>query len=175
MMTGFLAVQGIEVRAETQQAVGEVESAVESMEIEESTGPEGKLPMDENSDTLEMEEEIPADENAEMEEEPEDTEKLLPPTVIPDPEEEPAEKWEDQEEGTMDETEPEEAETESPESDGTETEFPGSDETGTEEPEYGETAREEADSEVPKLEEPELENPEPAGQKTVEAKAEKTE
>ena len=34
MMTGFLAVQGIEVHAETQQTTGEAASAVESVELE---------------------------------------------------------------------------------------------------------------------------------------------
>ena len=33
MMTGFLAVQGIEVHAETQQTTGEAASAVESVEL----------------------------------------------------------------------------------------------------------------------------------------------
>ena len=34
MMTGFLAIQGIEVHAETQQTTGEAASAVESVELE---------------------------------------------------------------------------------------------------------------------------------------------
>ena len=34
MMTGFLAIQGIEVHAETQQTIGEAASAVESVELE---------------------------------------------------------------------------------------------------------------------------------------------
>ena len=34
MMTGFLAVQGIEVHAETQQTTGEAASAVESVELD---------------------------------------------------------------------------------------------------------------------------------------------
>ena len=34
MMTGFLAVQGIEVHAETQQTTGEAASAVEGVELE---------------------------------------------------------------------------------------------------------------------------------------------
>ena len=33
MMTGFLAIQGIEVHAETQQTIGEAASAVESVEL----------------------------------------------------------------------------------------------------------------------------------------------
>ena len=114
MMTGFLAIQGIEVHAETQQATGEAASAVESVELEAEitensdvtdadgkAGPEKQLP-DEKS-----EEEPPIEEKPEQEPEPpeektdpaetgkketEGEEKMLPPTVIPDPEKEPAER-----------------------------------------------------------------------------------
>ena len=77
MMTGFLAIQGIEVHAETQQATGEAASAVESVELEAEitensdvtdadgkAGPEKQLP-DEKS-----EEEPPIEEKPEQEPEP---------------------------------------------------------------------------------------------------------
>ena len=172
MMTGFLAVQGMEVHAETQQMTGEVESVLESMEMEKTSESEEKLSTDEKSDAPEVEEEISADENTEMEDEPEETEKLLPPTVIPDPEKEPAEKWEAQEEETTDEISPDQSETEL---DGVETEFPEPDETEPEWPESGESAGKELDFEDSKMEESEPENPEPAGQNPEEEKTEKEE
>ena len=78
MMTGFLAVQGIEVHAETQQTTGEAASAVESVELKKleiiensdvtdadgKAGPEELLP-DEKS-----EEEPPIEEKPEQEPEP---------------------------------------------------------------------------------------------------------
>lgn len=120
MMTGFLAVQGIEVHAETQQTTGEAASAVESVELEaeiiensDVTNADGKAGPEELLPDEKSEEEPPIEEKPEQEPEPpeektdpaetgkketEGEEKMLPPTVIPDPEKEPAEKWEEEEE-----------------------------------------------------------------------------
>ena len=119
MMTGFLAVQGIEVHAETQQTTGEAASAVESVELEaeiiensDVTDADGKAGPEELLPDEKSEEEPPIEEKPEQEPEPpeektdpaetgkketEGEEKMLPPTVIPDPEKEPAEKWEEEE------------------------------------------------------------------------------
>ena len=119
MMTGFLAVQGIEVHAETQQTTGEAASAVESVELEaeiiensDVTDADGKAGPEELLPDEKSEEEPPIEEKPEQEPEPpeektdpaetgkkekEGEEKMLPPTVIPDPEKEPAERWEEEE------------------------------------------------------------------------------
>ena len=107
MMTGFLAVQGIEVHAETQQTTGEAASAVESVELEaeiiensDVTDADGKAGPEELLPDEKSEEEPPIEEKPEQEPEPpeektdpaetgkkekEGEEKMLPPTVIPDP------------------------------------------------------------------------------------------
>ena len=112
MMTGFLAIQGIEVHAETQQTIGEAASAVESVELEaeiiensDVTDADGKAGPEELLPDEKSEEEPPIEEKPEQEPEPpeektdpaetgkketEGEEKMLPPTVIPDPEKEPA-------------------------------------------------------------------------------------
>ena len=117
MMTGFLAVQGIEVHAETQQTTGEAASAVESVELDaeiiensDVTDADGKAGPEELLPDEKSEEEPPIEEKPEQEPEPpeektdpaetgkketEGEEKMLPPTVIPDPEKEPAERWEE--------------------------------------------------------------------------------
>ena len=113
MMTGFLAVQGIEVHAETQQTTGEAASAVESVELEaeiiensDVTDADGKAGPEELLPDEKSEEEPPIEEKPEQEPEPPEEktdpaetgkketeeEKMLPPTVIPDPEKEPAER-----------------------------------------------------------------------------------
>ena len=119
MMTGFLAVQGIEVHAETQQTTGEAASAVESVKLEaeiiensDVTDADGKVGPEELLPDEKSEEEPPIEEKPEQEPEPleekpdpaetgkketEGEEKMLPPTVIPDPEKEPAERWEEEE------------------------------------------------------------------------------
>ena len=119
MMTGFLAIQGIEVHAETQQTTGEAASAVESVELEaeiiensDVTDADGKAGPEELLPDEKSEEEPPIEEKPEQEpetpeektdpaetgkEETEGEEKMLPPTVIPDPEKEPAERWEEEE------------------------------------------------------------------------------
>lgn len=119
MMTGFLAIQGIEVHAETQQTTGEAASAVESVELEaeiiensDVTDADGKAGPEELLPDEKSEEEPPIEEKPEQEpetpeektdpaetgkKETEGEEKMLPPTVIPDPEKEPAERWEEEE------------------------------------------------------------------------------
>ena len=119
MMTRFLAVQGIEVHAEIQQTTGEAASAVESVELEaeiiensDVTDADGKAGPEELLPDEKSEEEPPIEEKPEQEpeqepeppeektdpaetgkKETEGEEKMLPPTVIPDPEKEPAERW----------------------------------------------------------------------------------
>lgn len=127
MMTGFLAVQGIEVHAETQQTTGEAASAVESVELEaeiignsDVTDADGKAEPEELLPDEKSEEEPPIEEKPEQEPEPpeektdpaetgkketEGEEKMLPPTVIPDPEKEPAERWEEEEEEISEDSE----------------------------------------------------------------------
>ena len=136
MMTGFLAVQGIEVHAETQQTTGEAASAVESVELEAE--------IIENSDVTDADgkagpEELLPDEKSEEE-------KMLPPTVIPDPEKEPAERWE--------ETDTKESETE--ESDSERTDFG---EMDTEKPDYEDAGSEKSGTENLMPEDPEPEKP----------------
>ena len=124
MMTGFLAIQGIEVHAETQQTTGEAASAVELeaeiIENSDVTDADGKAGPEELLPDEKSEEEPPIEEKPEQEPEPpeektdpaetgkketEGEEKMLPPTVIPDPEKEPAEKWEEEEEEISEDSE----------------------------------------------------------------------
>ena len=168
MMTGFLAVQGIEVHAETQQTTGEAASAVESVELEaeiiensDVTDADGKAGPEELLPDEKSEEEPPIEEKPEQEPEPpeektdpaetgkkekEGEEKMLPPTVIPDPEKEPAERWE--------ETDTKESETE--ESDSERTDFG---EMDTEKPDYEDTGSEKSGTENLMPEDPEPEKP----------------
>lgn len=168
MMTGFLAVQGIEVHAETQQTTGEAASAVESVELEaeiiensDVTDADGKAGPEELLPDEKSEEEPPIEEKPEQEPEPpeektdpaetgkkekEGEEKMLPPTVIPDPEKEPAERWE--------ETDTKESETE--ESDSERTDFG---EMDTEKPDYKDTGSEKSGTENLMPEDPEPEKP----------------
>ena len=165
MMTGFLAVQGIEVHAETQQTTGEAASAVESVELEaeiiensDVTDADGKAGPEELLPDEKSEEEPPIEEKPEQEPEPPEEktdpaetgkketeeEKMLPPTVIPDPEKEPAERWE--------ETDTKESETE--ESDSERTDFG---EMDTEKPDYEDAGSEKSGTEnlMPEDSEPE--------------------
>lgn len=165
MMTGFLAVQGIEVHAETQQTTGEAASAVESVELEaeiiensDVTDADGKAGPEELLPDEKSEEEPPIEEKPEQEPEPPEEktdpaetgkketeeEKMLPPTVIPEPEKEPAERWE--------ETDTKESETE--ESDSERTDFG---EMDTEKPDYEDTGSEKSGTEnlMPEDSEPE--------------------
>lgn len=167
MMTGFLAVQGIEVHAETQQTTGEAASAVESVELEaeiignsDVTAADGKAGPEELLPDEKSEEEPPIEEKPEQEPEPPEEktdsaetgkketeeEKMLPPTVIPDPEKEPAERWE--------ETDTKESETE--ESDSERTDFG---EMDTEKPDYKDTGSEKSGTENLMPEDPEPEKP----------------
>ena len=204
MMTGFLAVQGIEVHAETQQTTGEAASAVESVELEaeiiensDVTDADGKAGPEELLPDEKSEEEPPIEEKPEQEPEPpeektdpaetgkkekEGEEKMLPPTVIPDPEKEPAERWEEEEKeisedsesgkpgelpeaGDMgsgeseseegcEETDTKESETE--ESDSERTDFG---EMDTEKPDYEDTGSEKSGTENLMPEDPEPEKP----------------
>ena len=77
MMTGFLAVQGIEVHAETQQTTGEAASAVESVELDaeiiensDVTDADGKAGPEELLPDEKSEEEPPIEEKPEQEPEP---------------------------------------------------------------------------------------------------------
>lgn len=165
MMTGFLAVQGIEVHAETQQTTGGAASAVESVELEaeiignsDVTDADGKAGPEELLPDEKSEEEPPIEEKPEQEPEPPEEktdpaetgkketeeEKMLPPTVIPDPEKEPAERWE--------ETDTKESETE--ESDSERTDFG---EMDTEKPDYEDAGSEKSGTEnlMPEDSEPE--------------------
>ncbi len=167
MMTGFLAVQGIEVHAETQQTTSEAASAVESVELEaeiignsDVTDADGKAGPEELLPDEKSEEEPPIEEKPEQEPEPPEEktdpvetgkketeeEKMLPPTVIPDPEKEPAERWE--------ETDTKESETE--ESDSERTDFG---EMDTEKPDYEDTGSEKSGTENLMPEDPEPEKP----------------
>ena len=172
MMTGFLAVQGIEVHAETQQTTGEAASAVESVELEaeiiensDVTDADGKAGPEELLPDEKSEEEPPIEEKPEQEPEPpeektdlaetgkketEGEEKMLPPTVIPDPEKEPAERWEE----GCEETDTKESETE--ESDSERTDFG---EMDTEKPDYEDADSEKSGTENLMPEDPEPEKP----------------
>ena len=179
MMTGFLAVQGIEVHAETQQATGEAASAVESVELEaeitensDVTDADGKAGPEELLPDEKSEEEPPIEEKPEQEPEPpeektdpaetgkketEGEEKMLPPTVIPDPEKEPAERWEEEEEEISEDSEsgkpeelPEAGDMGSGESESEE----GCEETDTKESETEEPENQTSETKTPEKEEP---------------------
>lgn len=179
MMTGFLAIQGIEVHAETQQATGEAASAVESVELEaeitensDVTDADGKAGPEELLPDEKSEEEPPIEEKPEQEPEPpeektdpaetgkketEGEEKMLPPTVIPDPEKEPAERWEEEEEEISEDSEsgkpeelPEAGDMGSGESESEE----GCEETDTKESETEESENQTSETKAPEKEEP---------------------
>ena len=179
MMTGFLAVQGIEVHAETQQTTGEAASAVESVELEaeiiensDVTDADGKAGPEELLPDEKSEEEPPIEDKPEQEPEPpeektdpaetgkketEGEEKMLPPTVIPDPEKEPAEKWEEEEEEISEDSEsgkpeelPEAGDMGSGESESEE----GCEETDTKESETEESENQTSETKAPEKEEP---------------------
>lgn len=175
MMTGFLAVQGIEVHAETQQTTGEAASAVESVELEaeiiensDVTDADGKAGPGELLPDEKSEEEPPIEEKPEPPEEktnPAETgkketegeEKMLPPTVIPDPEKEPAERWEEEEEEISEDSEsgkpeelPEAGDMGSGESESEE----GCEETDTKESETEESENQTSETKAPEKEEP---------------------
>ncbi len=179
MMTGFLAIQGIEVHAETQQATGEAASAVESVELEaeitensDVTDADGKAGPEELLPDEKSEEEPPIEEKPEQEPEPpeektdpaetgkketEGEEKMLPPTVIPDPEKEPAERWEEEEKEISEDSEsgkpeelPEEGDMGSGESESEE----GCEETDTKESETEESENQTSETKAPEKEEP---------------------
>lgn len=178
MMTGFLAVQGIEVHAETQQTTGEAASAVESVELEaeiiensDVTDADGKAGPEELLPDEKSEEEPPIEEKPEQEPEPPEEktdpaetgkketeeEKMLPPTVIPDPEKEPAERWEEEEEEISEDSEsgkpeelPEAGDMGSGESESEE----GCEETDTKESETEESENQTSETKAPEKEEP---------------------
>ena len=178
MMTGFLAVQGIEVHAETQQTTGEAASAVESVELEaeiiensDVTDADGKAGPEELLPDEKSEEEPPIEEKPEQEPEPPEEktdpaetgkketeeEKMLPPTVIPDPEKEPAERWEEEEEEISEDSEsgkpeelPEAGDMGSGESESEE----GCEETDTKESETEEPENQTSETKTPEKEEP---------------------
>ena len=174
MMTGFLAVQGIEVHAETQQTTGEAASAVESVKLEaeiiensDVTDADGKAGPEELLPDEKSEEEPPIEEKPEQEPEPpeekpdpaeigkketEGEEKMLPPTVIPDPEKEPAERWEE----GCEETDTKESETEEPENQTSETKTPEKEEP-TVMPDAGKTNTEKQEQTEPGQSSPEKE------------------
>lgn len=188
MMTGFLAVQGIEVHAETQQTTGEAASAVESVELEaeiiensDVTDADGKAGPEELLPDEKSEEEPPIEEKPEQEpetpeektdpaetgkKETEGEEKMLPPTVIPDPEKEPAEKWEEEEKEISEDSEsgkpeelPEEGDMGSGESES---------EEGCEETDTKESETEESDSERTDFGEEETKQESPSTEKESE-------
>ncbi|WP_461877759.1 hypothetical protein [Fusicatenibacter sp.] len=188
MMTGFLAIQGIEVHAETQQTTGEAASAVESVELEaeiiensDVTDVDGKAGPEELLPDEKSEEEPPIEEKPEQEpetpeektdpaetgkKETEGEEKMLPPTVIPDPEKEPAERWEEEEEEISEDSEsgkpeelPEEGDMGSGESES---------EEGCEETDTKESETEESDSERTDFGEEETKQESPSTEKESE-------
>ena len=179
MMTGFLAIQGIEVHAETQQTTGEAASAVESVELEaeiiensDVTDADGKAGPEELLPDEKSEEEPPIEEKPEQEpetpeektdpaetgkKETEGEEKMLPPTVIPDPEKEPAERWEEEEKEISEDSEsgkpeelPEEGDMGSGESESEE----GCEETDTKESETEESENQTSETKAPEKEKP---------------------
>ena len=179
MMTGFLAIQGIEVHAETQQTTGEAASAVESVELEAEiiensdvtdadgkAGPEELLPDEKSEEEPPIEEkpeqepETPEEKTAPAEtgkKETEGEEKMLPPTVIPDPEKEPAERWEEEEKEISEDSEsgkpeelPEEGDMGSGESESEE----GCEETDTKESETEESENQTSETKAPEKEKP---------------------
>ena len=179
MMTGFLAVQGIEVHAETQQTTGEAASAVESVELEaeiiensDVTDADGKAGPEELLPDEKSEEEPPIEEKPEQEPEPpeektdpaetgkkekEGEEKMLPPTVIPDPEKEPAERWEEEEEEISEDSEsgkPEELPGAGDMGSGESESEEGCEETDTKESETEESENQTSETKAPEKEEP---------------------
>ena len=179
MMTGFLAVQGIEVHAETQQTTGEAASAVESVELEaeiiensDVTDADGKAGPEELLPDEKSEEEPPIEEKPEQEPEPpeektdpaetgkketEGEEKMLPPTVIPDPEKEPAERWEEEEEEISEDSEsgkPEELPEAGDMGSGEPESEEGCEETDTKESETEESENQTSETKAPEKEEP---------------------
>ena len=165
MMTGFLAVQGIEVHAEAQQTTGEAASAVESVELEAEiiensdvtdadgkAGPEELLTGRKVRRRTAYRRETRAGTRAAGREnrsgrdrkERDRRRKNASPTVIPDPEKEPAERWE--------ETDTKESGTE--ESDSERTDFG---EMDTEKPDYEDAGSEKSGTEnlMPEDSEPE--------------------
>ena len=188
MMTGFLAIQGIEVHAETQQTTGEAASAVESVKLEaeiiensDVTDADGKAGPEELLPDEKSEEEPPIEEKPEQEpetpeektdpaetgkKETEGEEKMLPPTVIPDPEKEPAERWEEEEKEISEDSEsgkpeelPEEGDMGSGESES---------EEGCEETDTKESETEESDSERTDFGEEETKQESPSTEKESE-------
>ena len=179
MMTGFLAIQGIEVHAETQQTTGEAASAVESVELEaeiiensDVTDADGKAGPEELLPDEKSEEEPPIEEKPEQEPEPpeektdpaetgkketEGEEKMLPPTVIPDPEKEPAERWEEEEEEISEDSEsgkPEELPEAGDMGSGEPESEEGCEETDTKESETEESENQTSETKAPEKEEP---------------------
>lgn len=179
MMTGFLAVQGIEVHAEIQQTTGEAASAVESVELEaeiiensDVTDADGKAGPEELLPDEKSEEEPPIEEKPEQEPEPpeektdpaetgkkekEGEEKMLPPTVIPDPEKEPAERWEEEEEEISEDSEsgkPEELPGAGDMGSGESESEEGCEETDTKESETEESENQTSETKAPEKEEP---------------------
>ena len=179
MMTGFLAVQGIEVHAETQQTTGEAASAVESVELEaeiiensDVTDADGKAGPEELLPDEKSEEEPPIEEKPEQEpetpeektdpaetgkKETEGEEKMLPPTVIPDPEKEPAERWEEEEEEISEDSEsgkPEELPEAGDMGSGELESEEGCEETDTKELETEESENQTSETKAPEKEEP---------------------
>lgn len=194
MMTGFLAIQGIEVHAETQQTTGEAASAVESVELEaeiiensDVTDADGKAGPEELLPDEKSEEEPPIEEKPEQEpetpeektdpaetgkKETEGEEKMLPPTVIPDPEKEPAERWEEEEKEISEDSEsgkpeelPEEGDMGSGESES---------EEGCEETDTKESETEESDSERTDFGEEETKQESPSTEKESENQTSET-
>ena len=185
MMTGFLAIQGIEVHAETQQTTGEAASAVELeaeiIENSDVTDADGKAGPEELLPDEKSEEEPPIEEKPEQEpetpeektdpaetgkKETEGEEKMLPPTVIPDPEKEPAERWEEEEKEISEDSEsgkpeelPEEGDMGSGESES---------EEGCEETDTKESETEESDSERTDFGEEETKQESPSTEKESE-------
>ena len=194
MMTGFLAIQGIEVHAETQQATGEAASAVESVELEaeiiensDVTDADGKAGPEELLPDEKSEEEPPIEEKPEQEPEPpeektdpaetgkketEGEEKMLPPTVIPDPEKEPAERWEEEEEEISEDSESGKPE-ELPEAGDMGSGEPESEE-GCEETDTKESETEESDSERTDFGEEETKQESPSTEKESENQTSET-
>ena len=179
MMTGFLAIQGIEVHAETQQTTGEAASAVESVELEaeiiensDVTDADGKAGPEELLPDEKSEEEPPIEEKPEQEPEPpeektdpaetgkketEGEEKMLPPTVIPDPEKEPAERWEEEEKEISEDSEsgkPEELPEAGDMGSGEPESEEGCEETDTKESETEESENQTSETKAPEKEEP---------------------
>lgn len=185
VMTGFLAVQGIEVHAETQQMAGDVRNVAERAELakeeeivdetdaadpaeseealtdektEEKSKPEDELRAEEKPKTGEKPEtpENRVDAWEKGEEENEEEEdKILPPGVIPDAEKEPAEKREEMEKETS----------KNPESGEPVEELPGAEDdisegTDAEESDGKESEAEKTDAEKPNTEKSDDKEPE---------------